>query len=367
MWAPATPICFPWKKNHGLIQEELFGGVYINRHDFTHWTERHLPQDPRMTSGMMTNIGLHEWRFCHAYLDNRFVAHNEIYQEFLIPIGVRYTMGGLIDKTAEHKVMLGFLRPPDQPRFEVAQRKAALRFGHHVSRAYRLYRHNLDLHNMSELGNQAINALVWAVLIINPHAKVMHLNAKAEQLLADDSGDLIVRSGTLSCRHPASVSKLSALITQATQTPARGGIMTMHGAGNRQILLTPLAVASAWVKDWQQPLALVMIRENGALSPRDWPVDLDAISRQDLLTFERDTLEQDSRNRLNRFAKTFRLTHRETSVLQGMLDGYATREIAERHGVGRNTVRSQVASLLQKTECRRQKDLIGLFLKGSHE
>lgn len=375
-WSKALALCAEYvgasgahllavEKSSGLIREELFGGIYINRQDFTHWTQCHLPQDPRMTSGMMANIGLHEWRFCHAYLDKRFVARNEIYQDFLIPIGVRYTMGGLIDNTPTSKVMLGFLRTPHQPRFEVAEREAAIRFGYHVSLAYRLYSRNRALHGKAELSSCAINALDSAVFIVDNNAQVLHLNIKAEKLLAYKAGDLIVKFGALSCRVPALASKLSALIAQATQAPALGGVMLLPGIIDTQILLTPISAASELASDWQRPLALVMIRENSPLSPYDWPVNLSNISCQELPGFELGIAQEGSRNRLDCFAKIFRLTQREAEVLQGLLEGYATKEIAKRHDVSWNTVRSQVASLLQKTECRRQKDLIRLFLQGA--
>jgi DNA-binding CsgD family transcriptional regulator len=61
------------------------------------------------------------------------------------------------------------------------------------------------------------------------------------------------------------------------------------------------------------------------------------------------------------FGNLYRLTRQEAKVLQGLVAGYSTKEMAERHYVSYHTVRSQLASLLQKTGCHQQKDLLRLF------
>jgi len=69
-------------------------------------------------------------------------------------------------------------------------------------------------------------------------------------------------------------------------------------------------------------------------------------------------------NAYGQFAKTYRLTPQEAKVLQGIIEGYCLKEIASHHDVSFNTVRSQLASVMQKTYCKRQKDLVRLFLVG---
>jgi DNA-binding CsgD family transcriptional regulator len=78
-----------------------------------------------------------------------------------------------------------------------------------------------------------------------------------------------------------------------------------------------------------------------------------------LLTEENSLLS----NPNDHFGNLYRLTRQEIKVLQGLVAGYSTKEIADRHYVSYHTVRSQLASLLQKTGCHRQEDLLRLFFQ----
>jgi DNA-binding CsgD family transcriptional regulator len=54
----------------------------------------------------------------------------------------------------------------------------------------------------------------------------------------------------------------------------------------------------------------------------------------------------------------FRLTGAEARVLAGLLEGLQISEIAHRYGVSGNTVRTQVQRLFEKTNTKRQSDLV---------
>ncbi|TPQ29032.1 helix-turn-helix transcriptional regulator [Methylomonas koyamae] len=340
-------------KSSGRIQKEFYGGRYIESQDFTDWANGYLLEDPRMTSGMMTNIGVHEWRFCHTFLDEGFVARNPLYQEFLIPIGVRFTMGGLVDESNDSKIMLGFFRTQEQSPFGIQEQTAAKRLSPHLQRAFRLHSHTQHLQAKAELGAQAIEAIAWPLLIVDGDAHIQHLNARAEQLLTAHFGGLSCRFGHLSCFEPSAADELAALVRQATKHPAIGGGMCLHALPGARILVAPLPAASQWIKDWQRPLALVLIAENSEMLSGSKPFDLDFGDWPSMDMAKCDPVAG--------FAKTYQLTGRETEVLQGLTDGLSPKQIAERDDVSRNTVRTQLTSLMQKTDCHSQKDLVRLF------
>lgn len=64
------------------------------------------------------------------------------------------------------------------------------------------------------------------------------------------------------------------------------------------------------------------------------------------------------------FAKFYRLTYKETQVLKDLIEGQSIKQIAANYSVSYHTVRSQLASIMSKTDCKTQKDLIRLFLRG---
>jgi len=353
------------KKDNRVVLS-LHGGAPMTEQNIAAYLEHFINIDPRQTSGMMNDAAPHEWRACHAYLDKRFVSRNEFYQDFLVPQGSRYSMGAWVDDGPERHTLVGLHRSPDQAPFGVAERAAARRFSPHVQRALRLCRHTQELHAKAELGIRAIEALALPMLIVDGDARILHMNAAAEHLLKADGSHLIYLTNCLTSVDPGNESKLAALITAATGSPAVGGAMMLSRAKPWQVWVAPLPAASPIVHDWQRALALVVVQAGNGAAP-NLPVDLADLSPAELREasawFGRKSPKDATQEAVNHFVHTYRLTGREAKVLQCLMEGYSPKEIAERHGVSHNTVRSQLASLMRKTDCRRQKDLIRLFLR----
>lgn len=342
----------------GLVQEDYVGGLRIDPADYSRWVTQFMHRDLRITGDMMANVSLHEWRCCHHYLATNAVARDEVYQECLIPIGVRYTMGSLMDQTEERKVLLGFFREPCQSPFGIVEQKRANYIAPHLTRAYRLHAQHRRLRLNNELGAAAINALGSVLFIVDSDARILHANDSAEQWLASGKSILTCHYGKLAGGEPGTAAKLSAAIRSATGSPAIAGFIDLPGTSRRQILVTPLKASLELVADWQRPLALVLIKNANRSALQTRPADnhTSATEHKPTATGLADSA--------NRFAIAHRMTQREAEILQGLAQGISARDIAERNQVSYNTVRSQIASLLQKTGCKRQTDLIRLFLRG---
>lgn len=59
-------------------------------------------------------------------------------------------------------------------------------------------------------------------------------------------------------------------------------------------------------------------------------------------------------------AHLFGLTSAESRLLQGLVQGVSPTQYAARQALSRNTVRNQLKSIFEKTEVRRQSDLMSL-------
>ena len=57
----------------------------------------------------------------------------------------------------------------------------------------------------------------------------------------------------------------------------------------------------------------------------------------------------------------FDLTPSEARVARGLASGMTTEDIASQSSVSRNTVRSQVRGVLEKTGCKRQAEVVALL------
>ena len=64
---------------------------------------------------------------------------------------------------------------------------------------------------------------------------------------------------------------------------------------------------------------------------------------------------------IDRAEMAFGLTKAESTVCQMLVNGSTTREIAEQRNVTTETIKSQIHSLLRKSQCKRRSDLIRLI------
>lgn len=291
--------------------------------------------DPRMN--VMANTKIHEWRFCSSHMDQQFVNHNEFYQDFLIPSGGRYAMGMWVDDGAEQKTVFGLHRSLGQAAFDDSDRMAAERFTGHLQRALRLQRHTQKLQDKAELGARAIDSFALSMLIVDHKAAILHLNNEAESLLSKQLGGLSSQGGRLAADSPDDNHKLATLISQATSYPAVGGAMFLNNSKvpqTRQVFVTPLPAASPFVKDWQTPLALVLVMETSQ-----------SLSSMQLL------------------GKLYNFSPAELKVTAALMQGKGPEEYALEAGVSLNTVRTQIKNLYRKTGTSRQAELVALLCR----
>ncbi len=311
----------------------VYGGESMTQQNESDYVDYYRTIDPR--TNMMEDAAVHEWRFCHDYLNRQFVDRNEFYQDFLIPNAARYSMGAWVDETKPQHTVIGVLRMVGHSQFDETERMAAQRFSGHLQRALRLQRHTQSLHTKADLGARAIDALALSMLIVDGKGAILHLNAGAERLLNSRVSGLTGKAGHLSTAHPANKNRLAALITAATGHPAVGGAMFLGGEQTRQVFVTPLPAASPFAQDWQTPLALVLVLESGN--------NMSALQLQGTL---------------------YNLSPAELRVAAALLAGKSPEEYALEAGVTMNTVRTQLKNLFQKTGTRRQSELVAVLSKA---
>jgi len=286
--------------------------------------------DPRVS--ILRDTVIDEWSCCHNSFDQNFVSHNEFYQDFFIRQGARYSMCAWVDDNEDYHSVLGVLRAVGQQPFDHVNQLAAQRFSSHLQRALRLQRHTQSLYTKAELGARAIDALAMSMLIVDGKGVILHLNIGAEHLLNRGFCGLISKAGRLSASHLPNKSRLAVLIAEATGYPAMGGAMFLSGEETRQVFVTPLPAASPFTRDWQMPLALVLVIEDGI-----------------------------SLSMLQLLGSLYNLSPAELRVASALLVGKSPEEYAQEAGVTLNTVRSQLKSLFSKTGTRRQSELVAVL------
>lgn len=305
-------------KKHLIPTAFVLAGTTFSLEAGADYANYYIPIDPR--NNMLNDAAVDKWLCCHHACDQNFVDHNEFYQDFLIPHGVRYGMVAIVDDNSDHFTTFGSIRAVGQ------------RFGSHLQRVLGLQRHTQNLQTKAELGARAIDALALSMLIVDGKGAILHLNAGAERLLNSRVSGLTCNASRLSIAWPADKNKLAGLIAGATSHPAVGGAMFLAGEQPRQVFVTPLPAASPFAKDWQTPLALVLVMEAGK-----------NVSALQLL------------------GKLYDLSPAELRVASALLAGKSPEEYAQEASVTLNTVRTQLKNLFQKTGTHRQSELVAVL------
>lgn len=287
--------------------------------------------DPRLH--YFLSGSLYEWRCCHHYINSQsFVNKNEFYQDFFIPLGARYSMAGRVEENEMNYTVMGIIRNVNQQPFDESAQLAAKHFTPHLQRAIRLQKHTQALQIKAELGAMAIDAFTLPMIIVDSKATIFHLNSKAEQFLNEKFSGLLSRFGCLTCQNSEEKQQLAQIISLATSHSAIGGAMILQNNKSLQVFITPLPATSKFVKDWQIPLALVLIVKVG-----------NTVSNLHLL------------------AKIYDFSPAELRVASALLSGKTPESYAQEIGVSINTVRTQLRSLFGKTETRGQTELVALL------
>lgn len=178
-----------------------------------------------------------------------------------------------------------------------------------------------------------------AAFLLDSVGRVVYMNRSAEEIVSSADG-LMLRRNKIIATNPAQQSKLRLLIGAAidaaqTSPPSPAGAIALERSSGRR----PLFV---------RVLPLRVDLESGQTSP----------GHALLLITDPDGAVQDATSLLR---DLFSLTTAEIAVAVNLRVGLTLADIAAARGVALETIRSQVKSVLQKTNTRRQSDLVLLL------
>jgi DNA-binding CsgD family transcriptional regulator/PAS domain-containing protein len=182
--------------------------------------------------------------------------------------------------------------------------------------------------------NAALDALRCAVLLVDPHAKILHANKSASRMLREGTA-IREQRGTLKAAPASAAAELGQAIRLASRE-------------NFEIGKTGLAVRLS-ENDAAPVLAHVLPLATADLRGRFESAAVAAV-------FIRN--RDDARENAELLATTYELTLSETRVLSCLLAGRDLAKAATELRIGPATVRSHLKSIFRKTGVGRQQDLL---------
>ena len=258
------------------------------------------------------------------------------FNEFLRPLDTGHSIFAALSNGTDRSLVLAIDRPICAEPFSESAREKLKPIVEHLSQAMRIWQQFQQVNENVIAHEQTLETLKRGVLSINLKGKVLYANGLATAILAQQNG-LTVKNGVLCASTNEGNRALTHLLALANQ-----GIEQSCRLARRPPS-SPLKIQSV-------PLT------TDHLSAQY--LSLEGMGKIILIITEETSLQA---NDYQQFAKAHQLTRQETKVLQQIIEGYALKEIASHYRVSINTVRSQVSSLMQKTGCHCQKDVMRLF------
>jgi len=120
---------------------------------------------------------------CHELLTDRFVAKNEFYQDFLIPHGPRYVIGGNIFRAGDRTVYVAFNHLVGRPHFSQAKHDLIAGYMFHLSRWMKQVVMADGLRLALSSGHASLQSLDEGFLVLDPRRKIVFANEQAKAFL----------------------------------------------------------------------------------------------------------------------------------------------------------------------------------------
>ncbi len=273
------------------------------------------------------------------------LTKSEFYADYARPAGFRYLLGGLLG--TESFTPMSFVRDASSGPFDDADKRRLLTLLPHLQRALQLEK-RLAVAERTQLGVGALDALAIAVVLVDGAMRVLHANAAASRLMGDNRcGLAMARSGPcpgvgdihLLARHPDDQSALGKLVAAAAAGGA-GGALRLRTARDEPVQNASLAVlVSPAISHF-----LSDIRDSCRVIPGAAMLVVRQLNRAWLPT---PSLMSD----------LYGLTKAEAEVALRFSGGATAEDVAIFRQVSLETVRTQVKTILRKTNAASLRDL----------
>lgn len=278
------------------------------------------------------------------YPDRKLLA-TEWGSDWLRPQDLKFALGGIILRRGSLAVKLSSLRAPSQGAFGEEELRLCRRLIPHLRRASAMH---LRMHQLTGLRDAAIeqmDALPFGVLFLAAGGAELHMNAFARYLVARRNGFSLDAQGRCQLGLRSEDARLKRLIHLAADTSTgrganAGGSMRATRSGAAPLLISVAPVRSAHARGVYElgitPAVLLLVSD---------PVSA-------------------PRTTADTVAALYGLTPAEAELTVALIRGDQLDEHAQRRGVARATVVSQVKSVMHKMGARRQADIVRIVLSG---
>jgi DNA-binding CsgD family transcriptional regulator len=265
------------------------------------------------------------------------VLPSEFYNEWVRPQGLRRGLNGVLFNQGSLAGSIGVIRDQRVRAFSADDKRFLSMLMPHLQRAVKLRSRIVDLETLGQRTSDALNRWATAVFLVDREARIVLANHSAAEILAGQDG-LRSERGVLKTTHSRDTAILHQTIRYAVDRvsvagDASGAMLLARISGKRPLHVFVSPTARKDVFFGEQSGALVFVADPEAHQTQS------------------DVLQS-----------LYGLTPAEAAVAALLAGGKSVKEIAETTSVRENTVRIHLKRIFDKTETKRQAELVRLLL-----
>jgi DNA-binding CsgD family transcriptional regulator len=286
-----------------------------------------LPRIARLSAGTLIPI----WEL----LPREVYRRSEFYNDFCRPGEMCHSIGVVLANEPGMRVVFTCGRAEETGEFEPEHIERLRRVGPHLVRAASVGL-RLSRSEVARSANvEALDRVAQGVLIVAANGEILFANRAAETLLTEADGIRVEKSALRATRRADAAQFQRLIATAAERSDAAGGSIALARPVPRRplsVLVAPLKIESTWFVTGR-PAAIVFVADPDS-APRTAPDQL--------------------RN-------LYQLTPAEATVAIAIARGEGLQAVADELGIGLTTARTHLQHVFEKTETRRQAELVRLI------
>ncbi len=270
------------------------------------------------------------------------LVRTEFYRDWLRPLHAFHCLIGITFGCAEEVRGLVALRPLDEPGFDAQDKHALTSLLQRIQCACELSAEFAATRRKIDILSDVLQTLSEAILIVDGECHPVFLNRAAERLLTEDDHLKLVH-GMLKAASSHETSQLRRLVAEAAGSNCGGTIRS-----NGEIAIT--------CPSGGRPLVLQI------KSIPHSAVDRSGKHKHVAAVFVGTTEMTEAARQLYEF---YHLTPAEARLAALIVSGYSLQAAASKLHISKNTARTHMKRIYDKTEMHRQVDLVRLVANGA--
>ena len=305
------------------------------------YDEYYVATDPAVKAAVQLPVGA--WASTDDLFSSSEYDRTEMVADLLLPNGLYRVAGSVLVRNTAEYASLGLHRPKNHPEFDHHDERVYMTVQPHLQRALAVTRQLGQAGIYRQALADSFDGLRTGVVVLDGGGRILVANRASREIAESRDGLSFDRDGPKGARSEDT----SRLRKQIAEALGANGTKATRSVGSAIILGRPSG---------KRPLEVIVAPiGNGRSAPggESGRVALYITDPESQVGAPAVWLQQ-----------LYRLTAAESAVTLHLANGSSLTETAEFLGVTRNTVRTHLQRILQKTDTRRQGELIKLVLGG---